>query len=119
MARITCAWVLGLGALTAVAACGDRGTRASVADASARVAIAAATISAICLFFVDWILHFMPWFEDYHPWMMTTHMSTWLNCFRPHIPWETMIEDYGYLFGLNGTFLIIGALVFCARDFKS
>ena len=80
---------------------------------------AAATISAICLFFVDWILHFMPWFEDYHPWMMTTHMSTWLNCFRPQIPWETMIEDYGYLLGLNGTFLIIGALVFCSRDFKS
>ena len=80
---------------------------------------AAATISAICLFFVDWILHFMPWFEDYHPWMMTTHMSTWLNCFRPRIPWETMIEDYGYLLGLNGTFLIIGALVFCSRDFKS
>ncbi|PYP79960.1 MAG: hypothetical protein DMD35_06495 [Gemmatimonadetes bacterium] len=37
--------VLGLGAFVAVAACGDRGTRASVADASARVAIAAATIS--------------------------------------------------------------------------
>jgi hypothetical protein len=31
--------------LVAVAACGDRGTRASVADASARVALAAATIS--------------------------------------------------------------------------
>jgi ABC-2 type transport system permease protein len=80
---------------------------------------AAATISAICLFFVDYILHLMPWFEDYHPWMMTTHMSTWLNCFRPHIPWETMIEDYALLFGLNATFLIIGALVFSSRDFKS
>jgi hypothetical protein len=45
MGRITKTWALGLGAISAVAACGDRGTRASVADASARVAIAAAAIS--------------------------------------------------------------------------
>ena len=45
MGRITGARVFGLGVLIAVAACGDRGTRASVADASARVAIAAAAIS--------------------------------------------------------------------------
>src|SRR5678815_2627174 len=44
MGRIKGGWAIGLGALT-VAACGDRGTRASVADASARVAIAAAAIS--------------------------------------------------------------------------
>jgi hypothetical protein len=45
MGRITKTWALGLGAMSAVAACGDRGTRASVAHASARVAIAAAAIS--------------------------------------------------------------------------
>jgi hypothetical protein len=45
MGCITNARVVGLGALVAVAACGDHGTRASVADASARVALAAATIS--------------------------------------------------------------------------
>jgi hypothetical protein len=45
MGRIGNAWGFGLGALIAVTACGDRGTRASVADASARVAIAAAAIS--------------------------------------------------------------------------
>lgn len=38
-------WGIGLAALVASAACGERGTRATVADASARVAIAAATIS--------------------------------------------------------------------------
>lgn len=80
---------------------------------------AAATISAICLFFVDWILHFLPYFETYHPWMMTTHMSTWLHCFRTPIVWERMVGDYAYLIGLDGTFLIIGAAVFCSRDFKS
>ena len=38
-------WLVGLGTLVGAAACGDGGTRASVADASARVAIAAATIT--------------------------------------------------------------------------
>lgn len=80
---------------------------------------AAATISAICLFFVDWILHFLPYFEDYHQFMMTTHMSTWLNCFREIIPWEKMVEDYAFLIGMDATFLVIGAAVFCSRDFKS
>jgi ABC-2 type transport system permease protein len=80
---------------------------------------AAATISAICLFTVDWILHFLPYFESYHPYMMTTHMSTWLNVFRGSIPWENMVRDYAYLFGLDATFLIIGAVVFSSRDFKS
>ena len=45
MGRIRSAWLVGIGALSAVTACGDRGTRASVADATARVAIAAAAIS--------------------------------------------------------------------------
>jgi hypothetical protein len=45
MGRRLGVWRLGLGTLVGVAACGDDGTRASVADASARVAIAAATIT--------------------------------------------------------------------------
>jgi len=45
MRRYRMAWVVGLGAMVAAGACGDRSTRASVADASARVAIAAANIS--------------------------------------------------------------------------
>ena len=80
---------------------------------------AAATISAITIFFVDWILHLVPYFETYRPWMMTTHMSTWLNCFRQPVPWEKMVEDYACLIGIDATFLVIGALVFCSRDFKS
>ena len=80
---------------------------------------AAATIAAICLFFVDWILHFLPYFETYRPWMMTTHMATWINCFREPVPWEKMVGDYAWLMGIDATFLIIGAVVFCSRDFKS
>ena len=80
---------------------------------------AAATIAAITLFFVDWILHFVPYFETYRPWMMTTHMSTWLNIFRDPVPWQRMVEDYSYLIGLDATFLVLGAVVFASRDFKS
>lgn len=80
---------------------------------------AAATISAITIFFVDWILHLVPYFETYRPWMMTSHMNTWLNCFRQPVPWERMVEDYAWLLGIDSTFLIIGVLVFSSRDFKS
>ena len=80
---------------------------------------AAATISAITVFFVDWILHQMPYFQSYHQWMMTTHMNSWMNVFREPVPWSRMIEDYAYLLGLDATFFIVGAVVFASRDFKS
>ena len=80
---------------------------------------AAATISAITIFFVDWILRQMPYFQSYRSWMMTTHMDTWLNVFREPVPWSRMVEDYAYLLGLDATFFIVGAVVFASRDFKS
>jgi len=80
---------------------------------------AAATISAITVFFVDWILHEMPYFESYRPWMMTTHMNTWMNAFREPWPWQKLVEDYAILLGLDATFFIVGAVVFASRDFKS
>ncbi len=80
---------------------------------------AAATISAITLFMVDWIFHLVPYFETYRPWMMTTHMGTWLNVFRSPLPWQQMLEDYAYLLGLDASFLLIAAVVFSTRDFKS
>jgi len=45
MGRCRRALLVGVGMVVGAVACGDGGTRASVADASARVAIAAATIS--------------------------------------------------------------------------
>ena len=80
---------------------------------------AAASISAITIFFVDYIFHLVPYFETYRPWMMTTHMSTWLNVFRTPFPWPQMVEDYGILLGLDATFFLFGAMIFSARDFKS
>ena len=80
---------------------------------------AAATISAVTVFFVDWIFHLIPYFETYRPWMMTKHMSTWLNVFRNPWPWPQMLEDYGILLGVDATFFLIGVIVFSSRDFKS
>jgi ABC-2 type transport system permease protein len=80
---------------------------------------ASATIAAICFFFVDWILHILPYFEVYRPWMMTSHMNSWLSVFRTPVPWQRMVEDYTYLLALDATFLIVGAAIFSARDFKS
>jgi hypothetical protein len=57
MRRYRMAWVVGLGAMAAAAACGDRGTRASVADASARVAIAAANISGQTAMLANEVAH--------------------------------------------------------------
>ena len=84
-----------------------------------RMKPAAATISAITLFFVDYIFHLVPYFESYRPWMMTTHMSTWMNVYRRPFPWELMVEDYGYLVGIDATFLLIAMVVFSRRDLKS
>ena len=33
--------------------------------------------------------------------------------------WERMVEDYAWLIGIDATFLVIGAMVFSSRDFKS
>src|SRR5688500_20340906 len=45
MGHCTRALLVGVGTVVGASACGDAGTRASVADASAQVAIAAATIT--------------------------------------------------------------------------
>ncbi len=80
---------------------------------------AAATIAAIALFFTDWIAHMSPYFESYRPYLLSTHMITWLNVFRSPVPWLQMVEDYSYLIGLDATFLVVAAVVFQSRDFKS
>jgi Domain of unknown function (DUF1906) len=61
MGRSARSWVVGVGSLVAVAACGDRGTRASVADASARVALAAASISGQEAILANEVAHSSPY----------------------------------------------------------
>jgi ABC-2 type transport system permease protein len=80
---------------------------------------AAATVIALAVALTDYILGLMPQFESFRPYFLTTHMSTWINVFRDPVPWMQMAEDYLYLIGVNATFLIVGAAIFCRRDFKS
>ena len=80
---------------------------------------AAATVLTLTVFLADRILYMWPQFADYRHWFMASHMASWLNIFRDPIPWETILQDYLYLFGVNATFVIIGITIFCRRDFKS
>ncbi len=80
---------------------------------------AAATIVTLSYLFMDEILRRLPYFESIRGWFLTTHMVTWMNVFRPHLPVAQMVEDYAYLLGVDVTLVIIGVLIFQGRDFKS
>jgi ABC-2 type transport system permease protein len=80
---------------------------------------AAATISTLCFFIADLIFRGLPYFESIKHWFISTHTETWYNTLRSPLPWQRMIEDYAYLFGVDATFVIIGIVIFSSRDFKS
>jgi ABC-2 type transport system permease protein len=80
---------------------------------------AAATVVTLSVFVVDWIFHHLPYFESIKDWFITKNMTTWANVFRGAVPVASMVEDYAYLFGVNGTLVIVGILMFQSRDFKS
>lgn len=80
---------------------------------------AAATIMTLSIMLIDYILNLIPQFESFRPYFLNAHMGTCLNVFRNPIPWDKMLIDYVYLFGVNATFVIIGCGLFCRRDFKS
>ena len=80
---------------------------------------AAATIATLSYVTVDFIFKGIPYFESLKHWFLTTHMSTWVNIFRPHIPWPQIAEDYAYLLAVNFTLVIIAMVNFQQRDFKS
>ena len=80
---------------------------------------AAATITTLSYITVDFIFKGIPYFESLKHWFITTHMATWTNIFRPHIPWPKMAEDYAYLLAVDLTLVVIGMVNFQQRDFKS
>jgi ABC-2 type transport system permease protein len=80
---------------------------------------AAATISTLCFFIADLILRGIPHFESIKHWFISQHTETWYNVLRSPMPWQKMIEDYAYLFGVDATFVLIGVVIFSSRDFKS
>lgn len=80
---------------------------------------AAATIIALTYMFVDMIFVRIPYFESVKGWFITKHMSAWVHVFEMRIPWQDMAFDYAYLLGFNATLVILAALAFQQRDFKS
>lgn len=80
---------------------------------------AAATICTLSYFFADSILRRIPYFDTIQEWFITSRIESWYNIFRSPVPVAAMIEDYTYLFAVNATVLIIGAIHFQRRDFKS
>jgi len=80
---------------------------------------AAATICTLSYFFADLIFRDIPYFESIREWFITSHTDTWYNIFRVPVPVQLMVEDYAYLLAVNATVVIIGALNFQQRDFKS
>lgn len=80
---------------------------------------AAATVLTLSIFMVDFILKFIPYLESIRDWFLNARMSAWLHVFDTRIPWESMVEDYTWLFAIDATLLALGWLAFEQRDFKS
>jgi len=80
---------------------------------------AAATITTLSYVMVDFIFKGIPYFESVKGWFLTTHMATWSNVYREHIPWAQIGEDYAYLLAVDFTLFVIAAVQFQTRDFKS
>lgn len=80
---------------------------------------AAATIVTLSVFVVDFIFHHAPYFESIKDWFITKNMTAWTNVFVETVPVMSMVEDYAYLLGINGTLLVLGVMIFQSRDFKS
>jgi ABC-2 type transport system permease protein len=80
---------------------------------------AAAAIVTLCILLIDRILYMIPQFEIFKPYFLTYRMGTCLGVLRDPIPWDRMLTDYIYLFGINGTLLILAYTLFARRDFKS
>jgi ABC-2 type transport system permease protein len=80
---------------------------------------AAATIATLTFFIADLIFRNFPQFESVKHWFISTHTETWYNMLRSPLPWQRMVEDYAYLFGVDATFVLIGFVIFSSRDFKS
>ena len=80
---------------------------------------AAATITTLSYVTVDFIFKGIPYFESLKQWFLTTHVATWTNIYREHIPWPDMVQDYAYLFAVDLTLVIIATVNFHQRDFKS
>lgn len=80
---------------------------------------AAATILTLSVFFVDFVLRNIPYFSSFEKYFISYHNACWARTYAEVVPWWSISESLVYLVALGATFWIIGAMAFCARDFKS
>jgi ABC-2 type transport system permease protein len=80
---------------------------------------AAATILTLSLMFVDFVLRNIPYFDSFKKYFITYHTACWVRTYFEVVPWPGIAESLVYLGALSLTFWIVGAMAFCARDFKS
>jgi ABC-2 type transport system permease protein len=80
---------------------------------------ASATILTLSLYIADTVLRNVPYFENLHGYFLTHHMAMWTHVFEPDIPWTTLLHSVGYLGAFDLLFLLLAALYFSRRDFKS
>jgi len=80
---------------------------------------AAATILSLSVLFVDLVLRNIPYFAGFQQWFITYHTACWVRTFNDIVPWWSIVQSLIYLGALNLTFLVVGAMSFCSRDFKA
>ena len=80
---------------------------------------ATATILTLSVFFVDFVLRNIPYFSSIEKCFISYHNACWARTFAEVVPWWSIAESLVYLTALGATFWIVGAMAFCARDFKS
>jgi ABC-2 type transport system permease protein len=80
---------------------------------------AAATILTLSVTSVDFVLRNIPYFSGFQRYFITYHLGCWVRTYFEIVPWWSIAESLVYLGALSVTCWIIGAMAFCARDFKS
>jgi ABC-2 type transport system permease protein len=80
---------------------------------------AAATILALSYLFLNLVMEGIPFFDRYENWLITHHFRSWLLVLGDPVPWLGVAQSLCVLVGAGATALVLGAVIFQGRDFKS
>lgn len=80
---------------------------------------AAATILALSYLFLNLVMEGIPFFDRYENWLITHHFRSWLLVLGDPVPWSGVVQSLCVLMGAGATALVLGAVIFQGRDFKS
>jgi ABC-2 type transport system permease protein len=78
----------------------------------------AATTIALSVLVIDETLRDVPFFASLQPYFLMTHVTAWIKVYEFPIPWGNLLQNYAFLFALNGVFVWLGWNSFRKRDFK-